>query len=198
MATAFSGSILASCPRAGLTAWMPNKRYQKVRAASSEEGELNDDCNTEECAPDKEVGKVSMEWLAGEKTRVVGTFPPRSRGWTGYVEKDTAGQTNIYSVEPAVYIAESAISSGTAGSSSEGSENTVAVVSSIAVVSIAAAFAVLLQVGKSSPPDRQITTEYSGPSLSYYINKFKPQEIVDTAAPPPAAESLQMETSNAY
>lgn len=40
-----------------------------------------------------------MEWLAGEKTKVVGTFPPRRRGWTGYVEKDTAGQTNIYSVE---------------------------------------------------------------------------------------------------
>lgn len=40
-----------------------------------------------------------MEWLAGEKTRVVGTFPPRKKGWTGYIEKDTAGQTNIYSVE---------------------------------------------------------------------------------------------------
>jgi hypothetical protein len=40
-----------------------------------------------------------MEWLAGEKTKVVGTFPPTKRGWTGYVEKDTAGQTNIYSVE---------------------------------------------------------------------------------------------------
>lgn len=46
-----------------------------------------------------QVGKVSVEWLAGEKTKVVGTFPPRTRGWTGYVEKDTAGQTNIYSVE---------------------------------------------------------------------------------------------------
>ena len=40
-----------------------------------------------------------MEWLAGEKTRVVGTYPPRKKGYTGYVEKDTAGQTNIYSVE---------------------------------------------------------------------------------------------------
>lgn len=40
-----------------------------------------------------------MKWLAGEKTKVVGTFPPRKQGWTGYVEKDTAGQTNIYSVE---------------------------------------------------------------------------------------------------
>lgn len=40
-----------------------------------------------------------MEWLAGEKTKVAGTFPPRRREWSGYVEKDTAGQTNIYSVE---------------------------------------------------------------------------------------------------
>lgn len=46
-----------------------------------------------------QVGKISMEWLAGEKTKVVGTYPPRRKGWTGYVEKDTAGQTNIYSVE---------------------------------------------------------------------------------------------------
>lgn len=46
-----------------------------------------------------QVGKMSMEWLAGEKTKVTGTFPPRNRGWTGYVEKDTAGQTNIYSIE---------------------------------------------------------------------------------------------------
>lgn len=47
-----------------------------------------------------------MEWLAGEKTKVMGTFPPtkRERGWTGYVEKDTAGQTNIYSVEVSCFI----------------------------------------------------------------------------------------------
>uniref|UniRef100_A0A2P2MF55 Uncharacterized protein LOC105122839 n=1 Tax=Rhizophora mucronata TaxID=61149 RepID=A0A2P2MF55_RHIMU len=72
----------------------PNLRLFTVRASSDDS-----DCNTEECAPEKEVGKVSMEWLAGEKTQVVGTYPPKKRGWTGYVEKDTAGQTNIYSVE---------------------------------------------------------------------------------------------------
>lgn len=45
-----------------------------------------------------------MEWLAGEKTKVVGTFPPRKqRGWTGYVEKDTAGQTNVYSIEVSTF-----------------------------------------------------------------------------------------------
>ena len=49
-----------------------------------------------------QVGKLSMEWKAEEKTKVLGTFPPVSRPtpkWTGFVEKDTAGQTNIYAVE---------------------------------------------------------------------------------------------------
>ncbi|KAE8038453.1 hypothetical protein FH972_010961 [Carpinus fangiana] len=164
-----------------------SNRYQcvsKVRTsnvftikASTEET----DCNVEECAPDKEVGKVSMEWLAGEKTKVVGTFPPRRQGWTGYVEKDTAGQTNIYSVEPAVYVAESAISSGTAGSSSDGAENTVAIATGLALIFVAGASSILLQVSKS-PPQVQ-TVEYSGPSLSYYVNKFKPQEIIEASVP---------------
>ncbi|CAL5381506.1 unnamed protein product [Camellia sinensis] len=177
-----------------------------LRASSDEP-----DCNVEECAPDKEVflkslrnagmwdsyscvspglklsvvslsvGKVSVEWLAEEKTKVLGTFPPRNRGWTGYVEKDTAGQTNIYSVEPAVYVAESAISSGTAGSSADGSEQAKAVFTGLALISIAAAVSILLQVGKNSPPQIQ-TAEYSGPSLAYYINKFKPQEIIQAQA----------------
>ncbi|KAL5993145.1 hypothetical protein ACLOJK_014067 [Asimina triloba] len=148
-----------------------------VRASSDET-----DCNTEECAPEKEVGTVSVEWLAGEKTKVVGTFPPRRRGWTGYVEKDTAGQTNIYSVEPAVYVAESAISSGTAGTSSEGAENTVAIAAGLALISIAAASSILLLVGKNSLPQVR-TADYSGPSLSYYINKFKPSESIQASVP---------------
>lgn len=159
----------------------------RIRASSDD----SDDCNVEECAPDKEVGKVSMEWLAGEKTKLVGTYPPRNRGWTGYVEKDTAGQTNIYSVEPAVYVAESAISSGTSGSSSTGSENTAAIAAGIALVSIVAASSILLQVGKS-PPEIQ-TVEYSGPSLSYYINKFKPPEMVQASVRPETETSVSLQ-----
>lgn len=99
-------------------------------------------------------------------------------------------------LQPAVYVAESAISSGTAGSSSDGAENTAAVVAGVALVSIAAAASILLQVGKDSPA-RPKTVDYSGPSLSYYINKFKPSEIVQASAPalteaPPVA---QQETS---
>ncbi|OMP09294.1 hypothetical protein COLO4_05616 [Corchorus olitorius] len=152
-------------------------RFFTVRASSDE----SEDCNEEECAPDKEVGKVSVEWLAGDKTKVVGTFPPRKRGWTGYVEKDTAGQTNIYSVEPAVYVAESAISSGTAGSSADGSENTLAVNAGLALIFVAAVSSILLQVGKKAPQVQ--TVDYTGPTLTYYINKFKPPEIIQAAAP---------------
>ncbi|XAR54490.1 hypothetical protein NMG60_11029635 [Bertholletia excelsa] len=160
----------------------------KIRASAEDS-----DCNVEECAPDKEVGKVSMEWLAGDKTKVVGTYPPRKRGWTGYIEKDTAGQTNIYSVEPAVYVAESGISSGTAGSSSDGSENTVAIAAGIALISVAAASLILLQVGKNSPQMMQ-TEQYSGPSLSYYINKFKLQETIEASVPAEAQTAVPVES----
>ncbi|KAJ4978003.1 hypothetical protein NE237_008783 [Protea cynaroides] len=165
-----------------------------IRASSASNAEESD-CNTEECAPDKEVGKVSMEWLAGEKTKVVGTFPPRKKGWTGYVEKDTAGQTNIYSVEPAVYIAESVISSGSAGTSSQGAENTAAIAAGVALISIAAASSILIQVSKK-PPEIQIS-EYSGPSLSYYINKFKPAEIIEASIPAQPENSPALVESSA-
>uniref|UniRef100_A0A7N0T5I9 Uncharacterized protein n=1 Tax=Kalanchoe fedtschenkoi TaxID=63787 RepID=A0A7N0T5I9_KALFE len=163
---------------------------QRFRASATQD---EADCNTEECAPDKEVGKVSMEWLAGEKTKVVGTYPPRSgRGWTGYVEKDTAGQTNIYSVEPVVYVAETFISSGSAGSSSSGAENTAAVAAFIGLISVAAASSIILQLGKA--PGKVETTEFSGQSLTYYINKFKTAEVIpDTTAPALVEASAQVQ-----
>nr|XP_043609099.1 protein MAINTENANCE OF PSII UNDER HIGH LIGHT 1 [Erigeron canadensis] len=166
------------------------QNHLKIIRASDDSQE---DCNVEECAPDKEVGKVSMEWLAGEKTKVAGTFPPRRRDWSGYVEKDTAGQTNIYSVEPAVYVAESAISSGTSGMSADGSENTAALVGFGGLLAVAAASVVLLQVGKNPPPIQ--TLDYSGPSLSYYITKFKPSEIVQVSVPTEPEPTAQPESS---
>ena len=111
-----------------------------------------------------EVGKISVEWVAGDKTKVVGTFLPRKHGWTGYVEKDTTGQTNIYSFEPAVYMAESTFSSGTAGTSADGAESTAAIVAGLALIFVAAASSIVLQVGKNPIPVQ--TWEYSGPSLS--------------------------------
>ncbi|MTV28401.1 hypothetical protein FTX61_23870 [Nitriliruptoraceae bacterium ZYF776] len=109
------------------------------------------------------------------------------------MEKDTAGQTNIYSVEPAVYVAESAISSGTSGMSADGSENTAAVVGFGGLLAVAAATVVLLQVGKNPPPIQ--TLDYSGPSLSYYITKFKPSEIVQVSVPTEPEPTAQPESS---
>lgn len=78
-------------------------------------------------------------------------------------------------------MAESAISSGTAGSSSDGAENTAAIAAGLGLIFVAAVSSILLQVSKN-PPQVQ-TVEYSGPSLSYYINKFKPQEIIEASVP---------------
>lgn len=93
--------------------------------------------------------------------------------------------------QPVVYVAESAISSGTAGSSSDGSENTLAIAGGLALIAVAAASSILLQVGKNPPPTVQ-TMQYNGPSLSYYINKFKSAEIIEASTPAP----IETETSN--
>ncbi|KAJ8751159.1 hypothetical protein K2173_016340 [Erythroxylum novogranatense] len=123
------------------------------------------------------VRKVSMEWLAGEKIKAVRMFPPRTHSWLGYIEKDTIGQTNIYSVEIpvlqlVVYVAKSAIASGTTGLSFSGVDNTVDIAARVTFIFIVAMSLILLQVGKNSPKIQ--TFEYNGPALSYYISKFKP------------------------
>jgi hypothetical protein len=101
--------------------------------------------------------------------------------------------------QPSIYVAESAISSGTAGSSSDGAQNTAAIAGGLALIAIAAASSILLQVGKNTPPQVQ-KVEYSGPSLSYYINEFKTQEITQApttviTSPPVQAESSETEAS---
>uniref|UniRef100_A0A0D9VH32 Proline-rich family protein n=1 Tax=Leersia perrieri TaxID=77586 RepID=A0A0D9VH32_9ORYZ len=155
---------------------------------AQQQEEAESDCNEEECAPEKEVGSLSAEWLAEERTQVVGTFPPKKKGWTGYVEKDTAGQTNIYSVEPTVYVAESAISSGAAGAAAEGSENTAAIAGGLALIFVAGVSSILLQVGKNTPPPT--ITQYSGPPLSYYVTKFQPSTPALLQQQPTAAAAV--------
>jgi len=177
----------ATIPRGGIN----GHRFLSVSCnASSSQDES--DCNDEECAPEKEIGSLSAEWLAEERTQVVGTFPPKKKGWTGLIEKDTAGQTNIYSVEPVVYVAESAISSGTAGTSSEGSENTAALTAGLALIVVAGAASILIQVSKNQPP--VLTTQYSGPPLSYYVAKFQPAAAAFSVEPsPPVVEAAAPE-----
>lgn len=98
-----------------------------------------------------------------------------------------------HALQPAVYVAESAISSGSAGTSAEGAENTVAIAAGLAFISIAAASSILLLVGKNTPPQVQ-TLEYSGPSLSYYISKFKPEERIEASVPSETQNSIPSET----
>ncbi|KAI5650340.1 hypothetical protein M9H77_36345 [Catharanthus roseus] len=78
------------------------------------------------------------------------------------------GETPSRPPTPSVYVAESAIIFGIAVSSADGSKNTAAIVADLALISIAVASSILLQVGKNSPPMQII--EHSGPPLSYYIS----------------------------
>lgn len=81
--------------------------------------------------------------------------------------------------QPTIYVAESAISTGAAGSNAGGSEGILAVVGGIGLVAIAGAAAVLLSASKNAPAP---ATSYVGPPLSYYVSKFSQE----TASSPPA------------
>lgn len=90
-------------------------------------------------------------------------------------------------IQPAVYVADSAISSGNAGTSAQGAEKTLAVTASLALISIAAASSILLLVSKNQPQEQSVV--YSGPPLSYYINKFKQELAVVEASVAPELQS---------
>lgn len=142
--------------------------------------ECNEEEEEEESAVEKEVGKLSMKWEAEEKTKLAGTYSPvaqNERRWTGYIEKDTAGQTNIYSIEPTVYVAENAISTGSAGGSS-GTNKSLAIAVGLGLVAVASALSILLLVGKNTLAALEDSSTYSGPPLSYYITKFNPTVAV--------------------
>eukprot|EP00897_Mesotaenium_endlicherianum_P008725 jgi/Mesen1/7881/ME000420S07027 len=137
----------------------------------------------------------------------IGSGIPTNR-YSGYVEKDTAGQTNIYSVEPTIYVADSAFSTSTRGSSSEGSSGTLTIVSFLAVAVVSGAAAVLFTVGKS--PVAAPEDSYSGPPLTYYIQKFsgveapaefsapaisEPESAPAVSEPEPASPITQLESA---
>ncbi|GMY19825.1 protein MAINTENANCE OF PSII UNDER HIGH LIGHT 1 [Fagus crenata] len=95
---------------------------------------------------------------------------------------------------PTVYVGEGAISSGNAGKSADGAENTAAIATGLALISIAAASSILLQVDKK-PPQVQ-TVEYSGPSLTYYINKFNSQEMIEASVPSQTESSSSVQVDS--
>merc|ERR1712188_16551 len=99
----------------------------------------------------------------------------------GFTEKDSAGQSNIFAVEPNVYVQSK-------------SENTVAVFA-VTAVGFAAAFGLgyTLIAKEESAVDPDLTFLYeSGLTLSSYESKFAPPKpkIIEAAvvAPPPALE----------
>jgi hypothetical protein len=115
---------------------------------------------------------------------------PTGRKYTGYVEKDTAGQTNIYAVEPTVYVSDSVFSSGEAGSTSaEEASNSAGVAFVFGLVAIASVATILFTVGKgASGPN---TVAYNGPPLSYYISKFSPAVEAENAIQAEAPVSVE-------
>merc|ERR1712157_20091 len=103
----------------------------------------------------------------------------------GYTEKDSAGQANIFAVEPQVYL--------------QGEENT-ALVLGVTVVGLAAAFGLgyTLVNNKLAEVDDDLAYLYeSGQTLSSYQQKFAPpppppapvfQAVAEPAAPAPVTE----------
>eukprot|EP00270_Netrium_digitus_P008596 TRINITY_DN2583_c0_g1_i1.p1 TRINITY_DN2583_c0_g1~~TRINITY_DN2583_c0_g1_i1.p1 ORF type:complete len:224 (-),score=52.64 TRINITY_DN2583_c0_g1_i1:299-970(-) len=89
--------------------------------------------------------------------------------WTGYVEKDTAGQKNIYSVEPTVYVADSAFATSTRGTSTTGVSGTLTTSAFVGLAAVSGAAIVLFSLGGAPAPT---TVTYDGPPLSYYVKKF--------------------------
>jgi hypothetical protein len=93
-----------------------------------------------------------------------------------------------------VYVAESAISSGTAGTSADGAENTAAIAAGLVLITVAAASSILIQVNKSQPPVPP-EAAYNGPPLSYYVAKFQPAVAQTLEAPAPAEAAAPEATS---
>lgn len=90
-----------------------------------------------------------------------------------------------------MYVAESAISSGAAGTSAEGAENTAAISAGLVLITVAAASSILIQVNKNQPQVPEAA--YNGPPLSYYVAKFQPAVAaqVQTLEAPAPAEAVE-------
>ncbi len=80
--------------------------------------------------------------------------------------------------QPTVYVAESAISTGSAGGSNEGTNKSLAIAVGLGLVAVASACSILLLVGKNTLAALEDSSTYSGPPLSYYITKFNPTVTV--------------------
>eukprot|EP00850_Spirogloea_muscicola_P017352 SM000148S01029 [mRNA] locus=s148:126066:126431:- [translate_table: standard] len=94
-------------------------------------------------------------------------------------------------LQPTVYVADSLISTNTAGASQSGSGGTITIVALLAVALVAGAAAILFIVGSPSPYGAE--EPYSGPPLSFYIDKFQSEAgVTKPAAPSPPAPAPQL------
>ena len=96
-------------------------------------------------------------------------------------------------VQPTVYVADSAISTGTPGGSEQGTDESLGVSFGLALIAVASASSILLSVGKNAPTPTG-ASQYSGPPLSYYIAKFSLAGSISDAIPqsPPLADELSV------
>jgi hypothetical protein len=134
-----------------------------------------------------------------QEVRQLGRGGPSSdeRRW-GYTEFDSAGQKNIYAVEPTIYVADSAFSTGKKGTQEQGSSTLVFLGVGVAVA--VAAIASLKLLGDAPTP--ATTTKISSaagvdvPPLSFYIEKFsQPKPSLDSAsisAPEVSSEAVAL------
>lgn len=105
------------------------------------------------------------------------------RDYTGFVEKDTAGQTNIYAVEPTIYVAESPISTNSRGQSTDGTSGTLIIAGFLAAAALSGAAIVLLTVNNAPKSADEV---YQGPPLDFYIQKFSHPELEEELLEAPA------------
>lgn len=92
-----------------------------------------------------------------------------------------------------MYVADRAISTGNAGGSEQGTDESLGVAFGLALIAVASASSILLSVGKNAPTPTA-ASQYSGPPLSYYISKFSLAGSIPDAIPqsPPLADVLSI------
>ncbi|GAQ79446.1 hypothetical protein KFL_000300440 [Klebsormidium nitens] len=121
------------------------------------------------------------------EVRPLGRGGPSSdnRRW-GYTEFDSAGQKNIYAVEPKIYVADNAFSTGKKGTEGQGSSTLVFLGIGAAVAVGAVASLNLLGNAPSAAPSAAISTVagVDVPPLSFYIEKFSQTPSLDSASLP--------------
>eukprot|EP00243_Klebsormidium_subtile_P003705 TRINITY_DN17298_c0_g1_i1.p1 TRINITY_DN17298_c0_g1~~TRINITY_DN17298_c0_g1_i1.p1 ORF type:complete len:211 (+),score=12.19 TRINITY_DN17298_c0_g1_i1:141-773(+) len=128
------------------------------------------------------------------EVRRLGRGGPSSedRKW-GYTEFDSAGQKNIYAVEPKIYVADNVFSTGKKGTEGQGNSTLVFVGIGVAVAVGAVASLNLLGNAPTVAPSAAISSVagIDVPPLSFYIEKFSQKPSLESASLPAPEVSSQ-------